>query len=155
MNESTEVCVDCCHTSWSHLGVVQLSLFLKFQSSVQLSYRWIRSQLHNPLAFPMVIVSRGFLTSLSKTCLCGQCLLLSMLSSWVTWSCTLWLTGHEFAFLWLQTIRWSPGCERGSHARNHWSVPVEDSLQAIAEDPELSKGTDARALVFQSWASFP
>ena len=38
-----------------------------------------------------------------------QCLSLRMLSFWVTWVCTLLVTGHEFAFHRLQTMRLSPG----------------------------------------------
>ena len=56
--------------------------------------------------------------------------------------------------------------ERGSEARGHGSVPVEDRFQPAAEDPEVSKGQCdlnsqedelvcpvARALVLQRWES--
>ena len=41
--------------------------------------------------------------------LCGYVLSLRMLFCQVTWVCTLWVTGHEFAFHSMQTRRWSPG----------------------------------------------
>ena len=70
--------------------------------------------------------------------------------------CTLWATGHEFASHRLQTMRWSPGehlvharglfsCNgRGSEARGHQWVSVEDSFQPSAEDPEMLKGQGDR-----------
>ena len=56
--------------------------------------------------------------------------------------------------------------ERGSDARGHWSVPAEDSLQPIADDPEPTKSQGDQdgqedelvarllALVLQCWSSF-
>ena len=42
----------------------------------------------------------------------GRSLALEMLSCWVRKVCTLWETGHEFAFHRLKTRRWSP-CRNG------------------------------------------
>ena len=77
--------------------------------------------------------------------------MLRMLSYWVMWVCTLWVTGHEFAFHRLQMRRWSlcrnglstrelfSRSERGSCACNHWSVPFGDGLLPIADDPEVTR----------------
>ena len=83
------------------------------------------------------------------------------------------MTGHAFAFHQLLAKRVVHArelfsrSERGSDIRGYPSALVEDSLQTIAEDPELTEGRVdrdgqedelvarlLRALVLQCWSSF-
>ena len=106
----------------------------------------------HPLAFPMVMVFRGSLASLSRTCLCGAvsvaedvvflgdmgvhslgdgsriCMSLTADDEIVSWQGRL---VHARALF---------SCsERDSEARGHQSVFVEDSLRFLAEFLELTK----------------
>ena len=69
----------------------------------------VRSQHHHPLAYSVLAIHRGSSANLVVTCLDEQFLSLRMLSSWVTWVCTVAVTGHEFALYRLKTMRLSRG----------------------------------------------
>ena len=68
-----------------------------------------------------------------------QVLSLRMLSSWVTWACNLLVTGREFAFHRLQTMRWSLG-KHGSSSHMNCFLAVNEGLLEASEQMEDTVG---------------